>query len=150
MDQAEVEAILWTALEILYREELQIIQIDVGERMICGQLRGILQRFFPDHSVHAEYNRHGLEPKDIEMPNAEGELTATRVFPDIIVHQPMHDDANLLVIEVKKTTNTLSDDSDLAKLAQMKLQLGYGYAAFIRLQTGQGAEFTSVQVIWVE
>ena len=103
MEQAEIETILWEALESLYAEELQTIQIDVSERMICSQLRGILQRYFPDLSVHTEYNRHGLEPKDIEMPNAEGEPTTARVFPDIIVHQPMHDEANLLVIEVKKT-----------------------------------------------
>lgn len=117
--------------------------------MICGQLQGILQRYFPDHFVHAEYNRHGLEPKDIEMPNADGESTTTRVIPDIIVHQPMRDDANLLIIEVKKTTNTLSDDSDLAKLEQMKCQLSYSYAAFIRLQTGQTAEIGNVQITWV-
>ncbi len=149
MKHAEIEAILLAALNSLYAEELKTIQIDVGERMICGQLRGILQRYFPGHSVHAEYNRHGLEPKDIEMPNADGEPTTTRVFPDIIVHQPMHDNANLLVIEVKKSTNTLGDGFDLAKLKQMKLQIGYSYAAFIRLSTGQEADIANVQVTWV-
>lgn len=149
MEHAEIETILLAALNSLYVEELQTIRIDVGERMICGQLLAILQQYFPNHSVHAEYNRHGLEPKDIEMPNADGEPTATRVFPDIIVHQPMHDDANLLVIEVKKSTNTLSDASDLAKLEQMKLQLGYSYAAFIRLSTGKEADIANVQVTWV-
>lgn len=149
MEHAEIEAILLAALNSLYAEELKTIQIDVGERMICGQLRGVLQRYFPDHSVHAEYNRHGLEPKGIKMPNADGEPTTTRVFPDIIVHQPMHDDANLLVIEVKKSTNNESDGFDLAKLEQMKLQLGYRYAAFIRLSTGQKADIANVQVTWV-
>ncbi|MDO8886198.1 hypothetical protein [Candidatus Oleimmundimicrobium sp.] len=61
MEHAEIEAILLAALNSLYAEELKTIQIDVGERMICGQLRGILQPYFPDHSVHAEYNRHGLD-----------------------------------------------------------------------------------------
>lgn len=149
MEHAEIDEILFTALQSLYTEELQAIQIDVSERMICGQLRGILQRSFPDHSVHAEYNRHGVEPKDIEMPNAEGELTTTLVFPDIIVHQPMHDDANLLVIEVKKSTNSLGDCSDLEKLKQMKRQLGYSYAVFIRLPTGHAADISNAQVTWV-
>ena len=149
MEHAEIEEIIFAALRALYLEERQILQIDVGERMICGQLRGILQNYFPEHSVHAEYNRHGLEPKDIEMPNAEGEPTTTRVFPDIIVHQPMHDNDNLLVIEVKKSTNSLSDDFDLAKLKQMKWQLGYSYAAFIRLSTGRTADIDNVRLTWV-
>jgi hypothetical protein len=149
MEQAEIEEILMAALQSLYEEELQTIQLDIGERMICSQLRAILQRSFLDHSVHAEYNRHGIEPKDIEMPNAEGELTHTRVLPDIIVHQPMHDDANLLVIEAKKSTNQVADASDLSKLEQMKWQLGYSYAVFIRLPAGPAADVANIQLTWV-
>jgi len=44
---------------------------------------------------------------------------------------------NLLVIEVKKSTNTESDDKDLAKLVAFKVQLGYGNALFIRFVTGE-------------
>lgn len=149
MERNAIEELLTAALQSLYEEDLLTIQLDVGERMICAQLRSILQRFFPDHSVHAEYNRHGLEPKDIEMPDAEGEPTTVRVFPDIIVHQPTHDDANLLVIEVKKSTNPCGDDFDIAKLEQMKWQLGYSYAVFIRLPTGPAASFADIQMSWV-
>jgi hypothetical protein len=149
MEHSEIDIILSNALKSLYAQEIRTIQIDVGERMICGQLGKILQQYFPDHSVHAEYNRHGIEPKEIEMPNADGEPANARVYPDIIVHQPMHDDANLLVIEVKKSTNALSDASDLAKLEQIKFQLSYSYAAFIRLSTGREADLADVEVTWV-
>jgi hypothetical protein len=43
----------------------------------------------------------------------EGVLTRRFVYPDIIVHQSGHDRENLLVIEVKKTTNPTSDDAGI-------------------------------------
>jgi hypothetical protein len=149
MEQAEVEAILSSALAALYEEDLAIIRLDVGERTITPQLCAILQRYFGEHSVHAEYNRHGILPKEIEMPDADGVPTLTRVFPDIIVHQPAHDGQNLLIIEVKKSTNPVGDDGDLIKLDQMKRQLGYRFAAFVRLATGPGAELKDVRLSWV-
>lgn len=149
MEQAEVKAILEDALAALYDEQLCIIQLDVSERTICAQLCSILQRSFADHAVHAEYNRHGFLPKEIEMPDAEGILTQARVFPDIIVHQPSHDKENLLIIEAKKSTNSVGDDADVAKLTQMKHQLNYGFAAFIRLPSGPTANLIDVHLRWV-
>lgn len=149
MTQEEISHILIGSLEALYAEELVILRLDVSERAICNQLRAILQRSFADHAVHAEYNRHGVLPKEIEMPDADGLLTLMRVFPDIIVHQPLHDDENMLVIETKKSTNAADDDGDLAKLAFMKHQLNYQFAAFVRLSTGPDANINDVQLQWV-
>jgi hypothetical protein len=149
MTQDEIGDILIASLDALYQEDLIILQLDVGERAICNQLRAILQQSFPDHAVHAEYNRHGIYPKEIAMPDADGVLTLTKVFPDIIVHRPMQDEDNLLVIEAKKSTNRIGDDGDLAKLAMMKQQLGYEFAAFIRLSTGEDADFAKVRLLWV-
>jgi hypothetical protein len=149
MTQEEISHILAGSLEALYAEDLVILRLDVSERAICNQLRAILQRAFAHHAVHAEYNRHGILPKEIEMPDADGLLTLMRVFPDIIVHQPLHDEENLLVIETKKSTNAADDDADLAKLAFMKHQLNYQFGAFIRLSTGLGADINNVQLLWV-
>jgi len=149
MNEHEIAEMVGASIEALYDEELDLLRIDAGERAICAQLRAILQRSFPAHRVHAEYNRHGILPKEIEMPDAEGVPTLTRVFPDIIVHEPYHDDENLLVIEAKKSTNPIGDDADLAKLTQMKHQLGYEFAAFIRLSSGPKADLGNVQVLWV-
>jgi hypothetical protein len=149
MTQDDVDYIVSNSLAALYEEELVLLRLDISERALCNQLRSILQRAFPAHAVHAEYNRHGIHPKEIEMPDGEGLLTLTRVFPDIIVHQPLHDDENVLVVETKKSSNSVSDDADLAKLAQMKQQLGYQFAAFIRLSTGPDATLENVQLSWV-
>ncbi|RWI18637.1 MAG: hypothetical protein EOQ92_23005 [Mesorhizobium sp.] len=149
MDQDALERILNTALDKLYAGDQAIIKVDVAERTICARLAAILQASFKDHAVHAEYNRHGVDPKEISLPNADGVLTGTRVFPDIIVHQPGHDDENLLVIEVKKSTNVLPDEADLRKLEKIKEQIAYRFAVFLRLPAGQDAARADVRMTWV-
>jgi hypothetical protein len=150
MDQTELQLIVRNAVQVLYAENLKILQFDVAERTICGQLADILKKTFDRHDVHTEYNKHGVEPKAVDLPDAEGVLTRRFVYPDIIVHQPGQDRENLLVIEVKKTTNPTSDDADLTKLAQIKNQLGYKSALFLRLSTGAAADCANVREIWVD
>ncbi|SLJ91208.1 hypothetical protein [Novosphingobium mathurense] len=149
MNEQAIKETLSAAVATLQNEEAAILAFDVGERTICACLAGILKRAFDRHSVHVEYNRHGVFPKEIELPDGAGELTDRRVFPDIIVHQPGHDDANLLVVEVKKTTNPVSDDLDIAKLRQIKRQIGYEFAVFLRLPTGPDADPADLRFIWI-
>lgn len=107
---------------------------------------------FPGYDVDIEYNRRGLglEPKDIEMPDENGVLTTGRVFPDIIVHQRGHNFRNLLVIEVKKSTNTFGDASDHAKLQLLCRQLRYQNGLFLRLSTGRESDLGEVQHQWFD
>jgi len=149
MEQADAGRILTEAIEALYEENIGILRLNVNERTICGQLRAILERSFKNHDVHAEYNLHGVDPKEIELPDETGVLTSSRVYPDIIVHQPGHDDENLIVIEVKKSTNPAPDQRDLIKLELIKQQLGYEHAVLMRLPTGNGANVSDVRVTWV-
>ena len=149
MDQDYLAAILNAALDTLYEQERDAIRFDVAERTICARLAAILQASFGDHAVHAEYNRHGVRPKEISLPNADGVLTDTLVSPDIVVHQPGHDRQNILVVEVKKTTNNLPDDGDVWKVGQIKEQIGYHFAVFLRLPAGRNAERNDVRMIWV-
>ncbi|TGQ46936.1 hypothetical protein [Mesorhizobium sp. M00.F.Ca.ET.216.01.1.1] len=149
MDQDALGKILNAALDTLYAGDQAIIKVDVAERTLCARLAAILQASFQDYAVHAEYNRHGVDPKEISLPNADGVLTATRVFPDIIVHQPGHDGDNLLVIEVKKSTNVVPDEADLRKLEKIKEQIAYRFAVFLRLPTGQDAARADVRMTWV-
>ena len=82
----DIERILVDAIGTLYAEDLEILRRDVAERTICGQLAAIFQRHFDDHDVHVEYNRHGIEPKGIELRDAQGNQTLKRVSPDIVIH----------------------------------------------------------------
>ncbi|WP_026790000.1 hypothetical protein [Pleomorphomonas oryzae] len=144
-----IEEILTKSLSDLYAEEGMLFKLDVAERTICARFAAILQRYFTNHSVHAEYNRHGVYPKEIDMPNADGVLTSSLVSPDIIVHLPGHDQANILVIEAKKTSNPMSDLADLSKLERIKHQIGYQHAVFLRLPIGDDALAENVQISWV-
>lgn len=149
MDKEEIRAVVERAIETLYAEEAIILEYDVGERTICASLAAILKRSFPDHFVHVEYNRHGVYPKDIEYPDSDGELVQRRVFPDVIVHQPGHDDANLLVVEVKKTTNPATDEFDTLKLGHIKQKMGYRHAVFLRLPTGPEQDPAALRIEWI-
>ena len=150
MDQADIERIVAGSLTQLYAEELEILRADIGERTICGSLAAILRPHFPEHRVHIEYNRHGVVPKDIELPDGQGNPQTRRVYPDIIVHQPGHDRENILVIEIKKSTNAVDDYADLTKLHQIKLQMRYRFALFLRLPAGPAAALEDVHDRWVE
>ena len=107
---------------------------------------------FPQYNVDIEYNRMGpgLEPKDIEMPDGNGALTTSRVFPDLIVHERGNNLRNLLVIEVKKSTNAVVDDHDHAKLQALCWQLQYQNGLFLRLSTGPDADLGLVRHEWFE
>lgn len=149
MNDQAISATMQAALATLQQEEAAILAFDVGERTICACLAAILGRAFENHSVHVEYNRHGVYPKEIELPDSDGELTSARIFPDIIVHRPGEDGANLLVIEVKKTTNPVKDELDIIKLQQIKQQIGYEFAVFLRLPTGSDASPNDGHTVWV-
>lgn len=88
MEREELERILNEALDILYVQGRAIIAVDAAERSICARLAAILQRYFEGLAVDTDYNRHGVVPKEIDLPDADGVLTANLVSPDIIVHTP--------------------------------------------------------------
>lgn len=148
MDQDAIQAIILTAIAQLYDEDSDAIEYDVNERTLSSRIAWLIAPSFPEHRVHAEYNKHGLDPKGIELPDAGGNPTFKRVYPDIIVHIPGTDDQNLLIVEIKKSTNQMDDDQDLLKLDRMRHQLSYTHALFIRLPTGAGASADDAYLIW--
>jgi hypothetical protein len=152
LDRNQLEEIVRSCLHELYNQDGQILAQDVGERTICGRLAMLMVPKFPGLSVDIEYNRKGLglEPKDIEMPNENGDLTTSKVFPDIIVHERGDNLRNILVVEVKKSTNPISDEHDHAKLRALCWQLRYRNGLFLRLSTGPDANLESVRHEWFE
>lgn len=59
-----------------------------------------------------EYNRHGRDTKHLHdllwarnCPRNRDDDGGQRVLPDVIVHQRENNDANLLIIEMKKSPN---------------------------------------------
>ena len=145
-DQQQIDCRLNTALARLECHDLDLFTYDANERSICARLAFYLQQEFPDYHVDCEYNRHHNDPRHIKRLHDENlfklagrvprldETESLTVFPDIIVHR-RETDENLLVIETKKTTSTICDKFDRAKLALFQSELHYRFAKFIRFGT---------------
>src|SRR5438876_8740359 len=131
MDRNELEGRLAKAIALLYRRDHLLLEYETGERAVAAKLACHLAALFPDQDVDVEYNRHGLDPKDLDLPSGCRGGGRRRVFPDIVVHRRRTDKTNLLVIEIKKETNREPRERDRAKIAAMKTQLGYRWGVLI-------------------
>jgi hypothetical protein len=144
-----VEEALNAALDLLVRNDADILRIDINERTISHRLANYLEPYFPGWKVDCEYNRDHDDPKrlDIIRRNLTSDDTqATTVFPDIIVHRRGTTE-NLLVIEMKKTTSRESDKHDLGKLDAFRQQLGYLFAVFVKVKTDGNVGIDTIK--WV-
>jgi hypothetical protein len=128
------------ALGLLLKKDIDLLYIDVAERTIAARLAAYLQSLFPEWHVDVEYNRDGHNPKKIMLPyhqdfNPDNTSNPT-VSPDIIVHRRRTDN-NLLVIEIKKSSNKNTDEFkfDIVKLEGYKKYLHYRVALFIIINT---------------
>ncbi|MHA3772643.1 hypothetical protein ACXR0O_13990 [Verrucomicrobiota bacterium sgz303538] len=148
-----INAHLDRALERLMKDDYKLFEYDVNERTICGRLAFHLQFEFPDFHVDCEYNRREEAPKAVKKSDDQEifELVrlarATRrsskrrkpfestdtitVFPDIVVHERGEQERNLLVIEAKKTTSTITDKLDRRKLFVYRKVFGYRFAKIL-------------------
>ena|SRR5262249_35091871 len=122
MDRNELEALLNEGVARLYDRDALLLEYEVGERAIAAKLACYLSLLFPGYDVDVEYNRHGLDPKDLDLPAECHGGGMHLIVPDIIIHRRGNDESNLMVIEVKKTTNTESRACDRAKIRGMKEQ----------------------------
>jgi hypothetical protein len=136
------------AIGILLDRDRDLMALDANERSITHKLAEYLQAEFEGWNVDCEHNRIGDAAKRIHLPAAEvlaDDTDAMTVFPDIIVHRRNMPD-NLLVVEVKKTTNPHGEEFDISKLHAFKAELGYRHAAFLHLSTGHGDRFAQMGV----
>jgi hypothetical protein len=138
------------ALRRFIDNDLYLLEVNANERSLTHCLAIHLQSEFPALNVDCEYNRDGIDPKRLPHldlhPNSEDEDAKT-VYPDIIVHRRGSRE-NLLVIEIKKNSNKSGRDTDLAKLAGYRRELGYRAALFIEFSVGETEGVSHVQ--WVE
>lgn len=142
-----VKKALKEALDQLLRADAELLNNDVNERSISHRLACYLEPLFPGWNVDCEYNRKHDDPKRLDITRhhvLSDDTQATTVFPDIIVHR-RNTDENLLVIEMKKTTSKEGDDHDFNKLKAFKSQLGYKFAVFLKLSTGEHTGVESLE-----
>jgi hypothetical protein len=140
--EEQVKEKINTAVDLLFHLDTYLFETDVNERSISHKFASYLQEEFKGWDVDCEYNRDHDDPKLLKLLKVSildvkpDDVQARTVYPDIIVHLRGSED-NLLVIEIKKTSNRLSNDFDIQKLQEYKRQLGYLYALFLRFNTGR-------------
>ena len=143
-------------------------QGSVGERAIAHRLAVHIEtelidshiaENFPELVVDCEYNRHrgAIKSFRIQKELKERVVKARRavrddpvrdgwyvfsIFPDIIVHQREFDTKNLLVVELKRSSNTIDPDYDHLKLELFTAtgDYGYGYALGVALVIVEDAQ----------
>lgn len=140
---------LRNALQKLLERDAYLLTVDANERSIAARLAMYLQAEYTDWHVDCEYNRDGIDPKRLAFSGLDSTIEdaeARTVFPDIVVHVRGTSN-NYLVLELKKSSNTVERAFDLAKLSRYRRQLNYSYAVFIELLVGAVPDVREVR--WI-
>lgn len=152
-DQADVRNRLNDAILEVVKSDRYLFETDVGERTIAARLAMYLQPAFPEYKVDTDYNRAGEMPKRLKLPpecaNYRNENEESLAVPDVIVHGRGTPGPNLLVLELKKTTNPDKGDCDRVRLRAFKEQIGYCHGALILCETRKGRE-PEMSVEWLD
>lgn len=148
----EIEPRIQSAVRQLQKADAFLLRNEANERTISHRLAMYLDCEFPGWDVDVEYNRAGTEGDskriadweqvdwkeiagDADPKQLVHDMEARTVYPDIIVHR-RGTEANLLVIELKKSGRP--GDLDRRKLHVMgdRAGLGYQHAVFLQLPVG--------------
>ena len=123
MDQEQINSHVISAITKLFENDEVLLRINVSERAITHRLAMYLADEFPEWDVDCEYNRDGHDHQKLvadlnNLKEPDEEPNQSSVYPDIIVHHRAHSfsDNNLLVIEIKKSTNPQNRYLDHRKL----------------------------------
>jgi hypothetical protein len=144
MEEKEITTRLNNALRKVGENDRYLLEFDLSERCIAARLALYLQAEFPGYNVDIEYNRDGAAPKRLNLPEAcanfRNEDGEALVVPCVIVHKRGPDGPNVLVLELKKTTNREPRNCDRARVRALRERLGYSFGALIECETRQGHE----------
>jgi hypothetical protein len=142
MTPAELQRALFDALEELIAKDSYLLEHDLSERCIAARLSLYLQPRCEKYAVDVEYNRKGDSCKRLGLSDdcanyrdANGE---SLVVPDLIVHARGAAGPNLLVVELKKTSNTAGRGCDRERVHAFLQSLGYHCGALVECETRHG------------
>lgn len=142
MNAEDVRRRLDWALDAFRDHDVYLLDNDLGERCIAARLAFHLQVEFEDDDlvVDVEYNRLGAAVKRLETLPDECIRRKKRpgdpaVVPDIIVHERGEAGPNVLVIELKKTSNPEGQNCDSLRLRAFREELDYQFGALVECET---------------
>lgn len=144
MDFEFIEKMLNNALKKLREVDIQLLEINVNERTISHKLAEYLQQNISDLSVDCEYNRHQGLIKKLNFPHNDisiEDIDAKTIFPDIVIHKRNTDNDNLLVIEIKKSSNNQNYDFDISKIKALTNDpYNYKFGLFLEINVSGGSD----------
>ena len=125
-------SIFAAAVRAMLRDQ-DLAYADPAERALVDRIRDFLHAQYEGWSIDLEWNRREDVIKRLRYDLSEDELIGKdAIVPDLIVHR-VGKRENLLVVEVKKSSNK-DYDGDIWKLKGMTEQAGqYGYLVGLHL-----------------
>jgi hypothetical protein len=144
------------ALRTLVAVDVGLIRRDAGERCLVARLMLHIQPLIPGWFVDVEFNRQGAnqDPKRLGIdPNCakkfdrEGRALA---IPDLIVHNRLPEGPNLMVVELKKSTNRMSRDCDRMRVNRFIEAMDYRCGASIEVESRPGRDPQATIEYWAE
>jgi hypothetical protein len=153
MTSDELRTAVTAALEELNAQDRHLLQYDLSERCIASRLAMYLQPKCGEYVVDIEYNRAGDIPKRLALPdecaNYRDKDGNTLVVPDLIVHKRGPDGPNVLVLELKKTTNPTGPDCDRRRVeAFCRPPLNYECGGLVVCETRPEREHKASLIEW--
>lgn len=151
MRRDEVEQLVRAAVTQVVEHHRSLLDVNVSERALCHHLANyIAQSLKVKMDVDVEYNRHARSPKRLNLPPRDAhvdDVSARTVVPDIIVHRRGSDDANEVVLEVKKVGG--SEAHDNLKLRAFRDELGYKHCGHVVLGLDADGSVVS-EIRWLD
>lgn len=141
MGQDNLKLTVESCIRQLSVHDRTLLEVDINERALSGQLAVYLSHCCQEWDVDVEYNRDRYEVKRVSGP--------TIVIPDIIIHR-RNTGENLLAIEIKKTSNVNEHNrqDDRWKLERLREEYGYRYVLF--LEIGVGTHTNEMELDWLD
>lgn len=142
MNQDEVKRRVNRAINQLFRNDLYLLSHDVAERAVTHRLAVYLESEFKGWNVDCEYNRDINKSKTLDKWMQDGIQKkrvedGSLVYPDIIVHL-RGTEINLLIIEVKKSTNPDANNChDESKIKAFIRELHYQHGLYLKFYCGR-------------
>ncbi len=117
-------------------DDAHLINVSASERAISHRIGTYLQEQLAPWDVDCEYNRDGIIAKYIHLITRDSDDDdGNYKLPDVIVHKRGTSE-NILVIEVKKSSNRTGVQRDIDKLHScLSGPLSYLYAALVVIRT---------------
>lgn len=169
----QIERRIKIAIEMLRVNDNYLLKNDINERSITHKLSMYLDQTFGNmYDVDCEFNRdvnnitgskkiiyYERELEDgwnsfSQSSMNEQDRVEKSVYPDIIIHKRGKNVANLMAVEVKKSTSRVNEEYDFLKLkCYTRLDdynsLNYKYGVFIKFFTKQ-KNYKEPQIIYFE